>query len=132
LYTAKAHDARQYPTPWVGDHVPRTESGEDDVPHLITHVETPSGPAAEGSATPIIHAALQQRGLLPRTRIVDPGVLDAELLGESQAHYGVDLLGPTRLDDHWEARAGAGCDAQHVPRDLSSWQDQDQLDAGHR
>ena len=94
-----------------------TESCEEDLPHLITHVETTSGPTADGSATPKIHEALQQRGLLPRTHIVDTGFLDGELLVESQAHYGVDLLGPTRLDDHWQARAGAGFDAQHFQID---------------
>ncbi|MGH8071898.1 MAG: transposase [Candidatus Entotheonellia bacterium] len=29
----------------------------------------------------------------------------------------MDRLGPTRLDDHWQARAGAGFDAQHVQID---------------
>jgi transposase len=29
----------------------------------------------------------------------------------------VDLSGPTRLDYHWQAQAGAGCDAQHFPVD---------------
>ena len=62
-----------------------------------------------GTAT----AALQQRDLLPGTPIVDTGFLVAALLVESQAHDGMDLLGPTRLDYHWQARAGAGFDAQH-------------------
>ncbi len=53
----------------------------------------------------------------PATHIVDTGFLDAELLVESQDHYGVDLLGPTRLDYHWQAREGAGFDAQHFPID---------------
>jgi transposase len=78
-----------------------TETCEDDLPHLITHVETTSGPTADGAATPKIHAALQRRGLLPGTHIVDTGFLDAELLVKSQDDYGVDLLGPTRLDYHW-------------------------------
>jgi transposase len=94
-----------------------TETCEDDLPHLITHVDTTIGPAADGAATPKIHAALQQRGLLPGTHIVDTGFLDAELLVESRDHYGVDLLGPTRLDYHWQAREGAGFDAQHFQID---------------
>jgi hypothetical protein len=53
-----------------------------------------SGPAADGAATRKIHAALQQRGVLPGTHIVDTGFLDAELLVESQDHCGVDLLRP--------------------------------------
>ncbi len=114
-YDLEAHYARKYTTQWVGYKVHLTETCEDDLPHLITNVETMSGPAADGAATPQIHAALQQRGLLPRTHIVDTGFLDAELLVESQDHYGIDLLGPTRLDYHWQAREGAGFDAQHFP-----------------
>jgi transposase len=116
-YDAEAHYARKHTTQWVGYKVHLTESCEDDLPHLITHVETTSGPAADGVATPKIHEALEQRGLLPRTHIVDTGFLDAELLVGSQALYGVDLLGPTRLDSHWQARAGAGFDAQHFQID---------------
>jgi hypothetical protein len=86
-------------------------------PHLITHVETTTGPAADGAATPQIHAALQQRGLLPGTHIVDTGFLDAQLLVESRDDYGIDLLGTTRLDYHWQAREGAGFDAQHFQVD---------------
>jgi transposase len=48
---------------------------------------------------------------------VDTGFLDADLLVRSQERYGVDLSGPTRLDYHWQAQAGAGCDAQHFPVD---------------
>jgi hypothetical protein len=58
-------------------------------------------------------AALQPRGLFPGTPIVDTGLLDAELLVESPEPYGVDVRGPTRLDDHGQARQGAGVDAQH-------------------
>jgi transposase len=94
-----------------------TETCEDDLPHLITHVETTPGPAADGATTPTIHAALEQRDLLPGTHIVDTGFLDADLLVQSRDNYGVDLLGPTRLDYHWQARAGAGFDAQHFQVD---------------
>jgi transposase len=116
-YDSEAHDARKHTTPWVGDKVHRTETCEDALPHLITHVETVSGPAADGAATPKIHEALQQRGLRPGTPIVDTGFWDAALLVESREHYGVDLLGPTRLDYHWQAREGGGFDAQHFPVD---------------
>jgi transposase len=91
-------------------------------PHLITHVETTTGPAADGAATPQIHAALQQRGLLPGTHIVATGFLDAQLLVESRDDYGIDLLGPTRLDYHWQAREGAGFDAQHFQVDWDQQQ----------
>jgi transposase len=114
---AEAHYARKHTTQWVGYKVHLTESCEDDLPQLITNVDTTIGPASDGAATPRIHAALQQRDLLPGTPIVDTGYLDAALLVESREHYGVDLLGPMRLDYHWQARQGAGFDAQHFQVD---------------
>jgi hypothetical protein len=93
-YDSEAHYVRKHTTQWVGYKVHLTETCDDDLPHLITHVETTIGPAADGAATPRIHAALQQRGLLPGTHIMDTGFLDAQLLVKSPEHYGVDLLGP--------------------------------------
>jgi transposase len=112
-YDAETHYARKYTMQWVGYKVHLTETCDDDLPHLITNVETTGSPVADGTATPTIHAALQQRDLLPGTHIVDTGFLDAELFVDSRNDYGVDLLGPTRLDYHWQARQGAGFDVQH-------------------
>jgi transposase len=61
---AETHDARKHTTPWVGDNVHITATCEDDLPHLMTHVETTIGPVADAAVTPKIHAALQQRDLL--------------------------------------------------------------------
>jgi transposase len=121
-YDAVAHYARKHTTQRVGYKVHLTDTCEDDAPHLMTYVETMSGPTADGAATPQIHAALQQRGLLPGTHIVDTGFLDADLFVKSRDDYGVDLLGPTRLDDHWQAREGAGFDAQHFQIDWDQQQ----------
>jgi transposase len=79
--------ARKHTTQWVGYKVHLTETCDDDLPHPTI------GPAADGAVTPKIHTALQQRGLLPGTHIVDIGFLDAELRVESRDDYGVDLLG---------------------------------------
>jgi hypothetical protein len=84
-----------------------TDTCEEDRPHLVTHL-APPGPTAAGAAPPQIHAALEQRGLLPGTPLVDTGFLAADLLVDSQHDDGVDVWGPTRLDDHWQAREGAG------------------------
>jgi transposase len=101
----------------VGYKVHITETWEDDLPHLITHSDTTPGPTADGAATPKSHAALQRRGLLPGTHIVDAGFPDADLFAQSRDAYGVDLLGPTRLDHHWQAREGAGFDVQQFQID---------------
>jgi hypothetical protein len=50
----------------------------------MTNVETTSGAVDDGEVTPKIHGALQQRGLVLGTHIVDTGFLDAELLVESR------------------------------------------------
>jgi transposase len=121
-YDPEAHYARKHTTQWVGYKVHITETCDDDLPHLITNVETTIGPAADGAATPQIHTALQQRGLLPRTHVVDTGFLDAELFVESREDYGVELLGPTRLDYHWQARAGTGFAAEHFQIDWDQQQ----------
>ena len=99
-----------------------TETREDNLPHLITHVETTPGPTADGATTPTIHAALERQDLLPGTHLVDPGFLDADLFVQSRDDSGVDLLGPTRLDYHWQARAGAGFHAQHFQIDWNQHQ----------
>jgi len=108
-----AHYAKKRTTQWVGYKVHITETCEDDLPHLVTQVETMTGPIADGDATPVIHANLARRDLLPQTHLVDTGYLDAELLVSSRRDYAVDLFGPTRPNVHWQARAGEGFDLQH-------------------
>jgi transposase len=54
-----AHDAKQYPTSWVGDQGHVTESGDPEPPQLITPVETTAGPGAEAEVTHAIQAQLQ-------------------------------------------------------------------------
>ena len=136
-YDADAHYARKHTTSWVGYKVHLTETCEDDTPNLITHVETTPGPVADGAVTPDIHQELAERDLLPGMHVVDTGYLDAELLVTTPAQYGVDLLGPTRKDYHWQARDGTGLRRPRVhdrlgrrAGHLPCGADQHQLDAG--
>ena len=108
-----AHLAAKGTLAWVGYKVALTETCEDDAPNLITHVETVPGPIADGTLTPRVHRALQQQGRLPRVHLVDSGFLDAELLVASRRDFGVDLLGPTRKDQRWQARAAGGFGVEH-------------------
>jgi transposase len=107
-----AQYAKKHTTSWVGYKVHLTETCEDDAPNQITNVETTPGPVADGAATTSIHQALAERNLLPGLHVVDTGYLDAELLVTTLERFGVDLLGPTRKDYHWQARDGQGFDAQ--------------------
>jgi len=117
-----AHYAKKRTTQWVGYKVHITETCEDDLPHLVTQVETMTGPIADGDATPVIHENLARRDLLPRTHLVDTGYLDAALLVSSRLDYAVDLFGPTRANRHWQARAGEGFDIQHFRVDWEKQQ----------
>jgi transposase len=110
-YDPEARYAKKRSTSWVGYKVHLTETCDDGAPRLITHVETTPGPTDDGAVTPRIHEALEDQGLLPETHLVDTGYVDAKLLVTSQQDYQVDLLGPTRLDCHWQARAKQGFEA---------------------
>jgi transposase len=107
-YDRDAHYAKKRTTQWVGYKVHVTETCADDLPQLITDVETTPGPTADGEMTPVIHAALAERALLPAIHLVDTGFLDAALLVSSREDYQVELVGPTRSDYHWQAREGTG------------------------
>ncbi len=107
-YDVEAHYGKKHSTLWVGYKVHLTETCEDELPRLITHVETSSAPTADGDLTPTIHRALQEKALLPTTHLVDTGYLDAALLVSSERDFGVDLSGPTRQDYRWQAREGHG------------------------
>ena len=88
----------------------------------MTHVETTAGPIADAEVTRAIHEALQAKRLRPSLHIVDTGYLDAALLVTSQQGHGVELLGPTRSDDKWQAQAGQGFDASHLTIDWAQEQ----------
>ena len=107
-YDPDAHLARKRTTQWVGYKVHLTETCEDDTPNLITHVETTPAPVADGALTPAIHAALEDKQLLPGQHLLDTGYLDAELFATIPQAYGVDLIGPTRPDVKAQARARQG------------------------
>lgn len=107
-YDPEAHYAKKRSTSWVGYKVHFTESCDDDTPHLITHVETTTGPVADGAVVGCIHESLKEQNLLPDIHFVDMGYVDAELLANSRQEYGVELFGPARGDIHEQARAGAG------------------------
>ncbi len=112
-YDQEAHYARKRTTSWVGYKVHLTETCDEAKPHLIIHVETRSAPVADAEVTEPVHRALQNKGLLPQQHLVDTGYLDAPLLVSTQRDFGVDLVGPTRADYHWQAREKTGYAVQH-------------------
>ena len=120
-YEPDAHYAKKNTTSWVGYKVHVSETCEPQELHLITNVEISPAPVADGDMTEAIHQSLANNNLLPNKHIVDTGYLDAELLVTSEAQYQVDLLGPTRINLHWQAKANQGYAADDFTVD---WQQQ--------
>jgi transposase len=92
---------------WEGYKVHLTESCDQDLPHLITQVETTPATTPDHAALPEIQQDLAARDLLPDEQVVDTGYIDAGTLVESERR-GIKLCGPTRIDTSWQGRAGAG------------------------
>lgn len=95
-------------TAWTGYKVHLTETCDDDRPHLITHLETTPATTQDWQMAPVIHAALSDKGLLPREHLRDAGDVDSGVLVASQTDHGVDVVGPVPQDNHWQARADDG------------------------
>lgn len=104
-------------TEWTGYKVHLTESCDQSLPRLITHVETTEATTADQEATPRIHQALKDKELMPNQHIVDQGYTSAHLLVDSQQNFGIDLLGPVALTSGWQAKAKDGFDLSHFEID---------------
>jgi transposase len=95
-YDTEARYSRKRSTPRVGYKVHLTETYDDEIPDLITNVETTPATTADGAITTAIHESLQEKGLLPTTHTADTGYVDSGLLLNSREAFGVELVGPTR------------------------------------
>ena len=107
-YDAEARLSVKRQQTWQGYKVHLTETCDPETPHLITHVATTLSTTPDVDITATVHTDLQQQGRLPETHLVDCAYVDAQLLVDSPATYGVELLGPVIPDHSWQARAAAG------------------------
>jgi transposase len=89
---------------WIGYKAHLTETCDDDLPHLIIHVETSPASEDDGTALPRIHTDLAREERLPHVHLVDTTYASAELLVQSQAQYQVELIAPVRPDVSWQAQ----------------------------
>jgi len=109
-YDPEAHLSIKRSTVWTGYKVHLTETCDEDLPHLLIHVETTSAPTQDMEMTDPIHQALAEKHLLPAEHAMDTGYVDGAHLVSSQNTYGVDLLGPVTTRPSWQAHAGQGFD----------------------
>jgi transposase len=107
-FDLKARLSKKYVRYWVGYKVHLTESCDEDLPLLITNVETTLATTPDFDAVGGIHASLKERALLPNEHLVDMGYVGATQLVESRREYGVDLVGPPRQDQHRQAWENKG------------------------
>lgn len=106
-YDPEARWSKKRETSWVGYKVHFTETCEEDLPHLVTNVETTQATTADQSMTEVIHTHLAERDLLPGEHLVDMGYVNSDHLVKSSERH-LDLVGPVREDGSWQTRAAAG------------------------
>jgi len=120
-YDPEARYGKKRETRWTGYKVHITETCEEDAPHLITHVATTAATTTDEALTETIHANLQQTELTPRQHLLDSGYITAPILVSSQQQYGIEVIGPARVDVKWQANTEQGIDASQFAID---WQRQ--------
>ena len=87
----------------MGYKVHLTETCEADHLHLITQVATTVSTEADSTTLPQIQQGLADRSLLPSQQLVDTAYVSAELLVQRQQLHQVELVGPARKDQKWQA-----------------------------
>ena len=120
-YAVDARDATKRQTHWVGDNVHLTETDSDDQPNSITNVETTHAAVSDDAVTETIHASLAEHHLLPEKHVADTGYVNAALFVSSKTSDSIEVIGPTRGDNHGQAKDGNGFAARNCTID---WEQQ--------
>jgi len=93
---------------WVGYKTHLTETCDPHQPRLITQVVTTLATVPDSTMGSPLQEDLAARALIPSTHLLDRGYVDAELLVNAQAHWGIDVVGPPLGTTSRQARAGQG------------------------
>lgn len=73
-------------------------------------METRIAPESDTNATTDVHAALAEKGLLPKQHLVDMGYVAGHHIVTSQDEDDIDLLGSIQPDTSWQAQDEAAFD----------------------
>ena len=109
-YDPEAHYGHKRDLSWYGYKVHFSETCDEDLPHLITHVVTTDATETDMEQTETIHQALGERGLSPSEPLLDAGYVDAGIVLQSRDRHGIEVIGPLSQNHQWQAKAGAGYD----------------------
>jgi len=107
-YDIQARFSKKRQTRWVGYKVHVTETCDEDMPRLITNVETTMATTPDSEMTATIHKSLSDKDLLPHTHLVDAGYVGSEELVKSRQQHKIELLGPAKKDSTWQAKSNEG------------------------
>ena len=110
-YDPDAHLGKKRSILWTGYKVHLTETCEQTLPHLITHVATTTAPKTDEAMTQSIQEELSQVDLSPGEHFVDAGYVSARVLVKSQERFGIEVVGPVSVDTQWQAHTPDGIDA---------------------
>src|SRR5947209_468127 len=93
-YDPQAHYGHKRDLSWYGYKVHFSETCDEDLPHLITHVVTTDATETDMEQTETIHQALGERGLSPSEPLLDAGYVDAGIVLQSRDRHGIEVIGP--------------------------------------
>jgi transposase len=109
-YDIDARNSSKRDLNWTGYSVHLTETCDKYSPNLITNVETTTATTPDGDMTPVIHANLAEKDLLPNEHYVDAAFVDSYQLVESHQKYEVSMVGRVAVDSSWQASLNMGFD----------------------
>lgn len=121
-YDPEAHRGKKRTTLWTGYKVHLTETCEQTLPHLITHVATTPAPKTDEAMTECIQEELHQADIPPKEHFVDAGYVSARVLVNSQTRFGIEIVGPVSVDTQWQAHTPSGIDASQFVLDWENRQ----------
>jgi transposase len=105
-YDTEARHSNKHDLSWTGYKVHVSETCDNDLPHLITHVHTTVATTQDVTCTSAIHQGLADKDLLPGRHLVDAGYVEAAQLVNSQEQHQIELFGPPRGAKGWQVREG--------------------------
>jgi transposase len=110
-YDPQARNSSKRELNWTGYVAHITETCDEDGPNIITNVETTPATTTDVEVTPLIHANLAEKELLPHEHFLDSGYISAEHIVDSRTDHDIELVGPVLPDPSWQAKAGQGFDS---------------------
>ncbi|HLJ69453.1 MAG TPA: IS1182 family transposase [Chloroflexota bacterium] len=109
-YELEARYGEKRGVDWIGYKTHLTETCDDELPHVLTQVETTIATEADMEQLSSIQEGLAHVDLLPAQHLVDGGYVRARDLVRSRAEHQVDVVGPISDAYTWQAKAKQGYD----------------------